>query len=360
MSLRANSQNYGSRRIRLLARLSAAMLVSAFALTSQVKAAPIKYAEQLLVLGCGGATTGALGNVSFADAFITFTFIGDTDNVLPFSVPLSNGYENLLGTATVTVTDLNLVTLAQGTFLPSAGIFVSVDNANAGIGFGSFGVLPSNSSFPGQPVYPAGLNTTVGSYDLRSDFNVSGYAISCVGFGNTGPCGGPIPLPTTGGDFYLNSGAGGSCPVNIANGSFQAQTYPLTPFSAFKANVEFGGTPLTNFEINGAFTLGNGSNGINPVTDVVTLQIGGYSVTIPSGSFTQTHGGTYVYAGKMGGVALEVRIAPMTKEGSDGPVSVNSYSFQAEGSGANLAGTANPVTVVLTIGDDSGTTTASP
>ena len=108
--------------------------------------------------------------------------------------------------------------------------------------------------------------------------------------------------------------------------------------------------PPTSFEINSSFTLGAGSNGINPVTEPVTLQVGNYSVTIPKGSFTQTRKGAYVYEGTIGGVALEVRIAPL---------SANSYSFKAEGSGANLTGTTNPVTVGLTIGDDSGATTAS-
>ena len=238
--------------------------------------------------------------------------------------------------------------MAQGTFLPSAGIFVSVDNTNAGIGFGSFGVLPTSSNFPGQAVYPAGLNTSVGSYDLKSDFNVSGHAISCVGF--PGQCGSAIPLPTTAGDFYLNPGSGGQCPVNIANGVFQAQTHPVTPFSAFNVKLQIGGTPPRSFEINSNFTLGAGSNGINPVTEAVALQVGNYSVTIPKGSFTQTHKGAYVYEGTIGGVALEVRIAPL---------SANRYTFQAEGRGANLAGTTNPVTVGLTIGDDSGATTAS-
>jgi hypothetical protein len=208
-------EHSGTWRTRPLVRLSAVLMLSVFVLTSQVKAEPIKYTEQILVLGCNGATTGALGNVSFGDVFIMFSFQGDTSNVIPFSVPGSNGYENLLGTATVTVTDLNLVPLAVGTFLPSAGIFVSVDNSNAGIGLGSFGVLPTNSSFPGQPVYPAGFNASVPSYDLKSDFYVTGHAISCVGF--PGSCGSAIPLPTTAGDFYLNPGSGGQCPVNIAN-----------------------------------------------------------------------------------------------------------------------------------------------
>jgi hypothetical protein len=85
------------------------------------------------------------------------------------------------------------------------------------------------------------------------------------------------------------------------------------------------------------------------VTDTVTLQVGGYSVVIPQGSFKQTFKGGYVYEGRIGGAALEARIVP---------VSANTCRLTAEASGANLAGTTHPITVGLTIGDDSGTTTA--
>ena len=49
----------------------------------------------------------------------------------------------------------------------------------------------------------------------------------------------------------------------------------------------------------------------------------------------------------LNGVALEVQIVPL---GS------NSFQFKAEATGVNLTRLANPVTVVLTIGDDSGST----
>jgi len=49
-------------------------------------------------------------------------------------------------------------------------------------------------------------------------------------------------------------------------------------------------------------------------------------------------------------VALEALIAS-----SDG----KSFTLQAEGKGADLTGTVNPVAVGLTIGDDSGTTTVT-
>src|SRR5260370_39266491 len=93
--------------------------------------------------------------------------------------------------------------------------------------------------------------------------------------------------------------------------------------------------------------LGAGSDGINPVAEDVTLQVGPYSVTIPDGSFKRNKKGAYVFAGIINGVSLQFRIVP---------VGGNSYTLQAEGSGANLTGISNPVTVTLTIGDDSGST----
>ncbi len=47
---------------------------------------------------------------------------------------------------------------------------------------------------------------------------------------------------------------------------------------------------------------------------------------------------------------LEVKIRPL---GGD------TFRFEAEAEGANLAGTANPVTVQLSIGNDTGTTTVT-
>ena len=121
---------------------------------------------------------------------------------------------------------------------------------------------------------------------------------------------------------------------------------PLTPFASFTGKLDVT-VSTGSFDLNSSFTLGAGSNGINPVTEDVTLQIGPYSVTIPAGSFTKNNKGSYVFAGTVGGVAVEFRI---------NPVGGNSYTLQAEGSGANLTGISNPVTVTLTIGDDAGST----
>jgi len=125
---------------------------------------------------------------------------------------------------------------------------------------------------------------------------------------------------------------------------------PAVPFSAFAAKLEISGRPPTSFEINGSFTLGVGSNGISPVNEAVTLKLGTFSVTMPQGSLKKSYGGRYVFEGTIDGVALELGIVPVT---------TNTYTFNAECSGANLSGTVKPVSVVLTIGDDHGTTTST-
>lgn len=264
-----------------------------------------------------------------------------------FSVPGVSGYENLIGAASVKITDAGTqAVLAEANFRPRAGIFLSVDNTNAGIGIGSFAVPDqSSSSFPGEPVYPLGIEGQRGSftYDLQSKINVSGVGISCVGF----PvliCGAPKALPTSAGNLILYQTPNVCCQASAV---FTAQLQRLTAFSAFTARA---GISPRSFDGSGSFTLGNCSNGINPQTEIVTLRVGNYSVAIPSGSFVRTTRGAYVYETTISGVALEIRITP---------VSATSYSFKAEGRGANLTGTTNPVTVWLTIWDDAGTTSVT-
>jgi hypothetical protein len=86
------------------------------------------------------------------------------------------------------------------------------------------------------------------------------------------------------------------------------------------------------------------------LTAAFTLQIGKYTVTFPAGSFNLNANGTHNFNGVINGVSLSVQIAP---------TSYNSFAFKAERSGADLSGITHPVTVVLTIGDDSGSTTAT-
>ena len=62
-----------------------------------------------------------------------------------------------------------------------------------------------------------------------------------------------------------------------------------------------------------------------------------------------TRNGRFVFEGKVNGVTLKVRIAPLGN---------NSFTLRARGMGVDLSTLTNPVTVALTIGNDTGSTTA--
>lgn len=301
---------------------------------------------------------GNLGPVTFGSpnppAVLTFTFEGDTADVFSWNATgpfhTATGFEIAVGSASVTVTDQATGTvLAKGNFLPTAGIFVSVDSTNQGIGFGSGAVLDqTNPAFPGEPVYPFSMISfgPISAYDLKSNFTAAsnGWVISCVGF----PvliCGTPKNLATDAGDLFLYQTPNLCCNPSAV---FTAQVHALTTFAAFSAELE---EEHGTFGLSGKFALGAGNNGISPPNEAVTLQIGNYSATIPAGSFVKTATGAYVYEGSAGGAALRIRIAPGATSGR--------YTLDVEGRGANLIGGGRRVTVGLTIGDDLGTTTVS-
>ena len=102
------------------------------------------------------------------------------------------------------------------------------------------------------------------------------------------------------------------------------------------------------FEMTAIFTLGPNNNGIAPLTEAVTVQVGPFGTTIPAASFKQKKG-RFTFEGVIDGVKLEAVLRSL--------ILGNDYEFTVEGKGADLTGTENPVTVGLTIGDDSGSKT---
>lgn len=143
---------------------------------------------------------------------------------------------------------------------------------------------------------------------------------------------------------------------------------PTVPFAPFKAKAEIDEDRRTSFRVEGFFTLGADSNGINPVSETVNLQVGTFSVTIPAGSFEEKGKHAFRYDGQIIDVDLRITIEQGDwddhdhKDRSDHdrqevPDHAKDYLFTAEGRGHILAGVANPVTVGLTIGDDTGSTT---
>jgi len=144
--------------------------------------------------------------------------------------------------------------------------------------------------------------------------------------------------PTTGALTSLGSPfTAGTNPISVA-------ITPLVPFATSFAKLEIA---KKGFGLNESFTLGANSNGIDPVTENVTLQIGTFSVTIPGGSFKLNPNGSFAFQGVINGVSMQVLIMPLGN---------NIFTFKAQGTGVDLTGLTNPVTVVLTIGDDRGST----
>lgn len=103
------------------------------------------------------------------------------------------------------------------------------------------------------------------------------------------------------------------------------------------------------FDLEAEITLGDNSDGILPPKEIVTLRIGSYSATLPSGSFKKKKHGSKLFRfhGKVNGVALDLTL----QRGK-----ANHYELMAFGRGAKLRGIENPVPVTLTIGNDRGNT----
>jgi uncharacterized delta-60 repeat protein len=122
------------------------------------------------------------------------------------------------------------------------------------------------------------------------------------------------------------------------------------PFSAFRAKLKIAVAPEANddaFKMKARFTLGDDSNGINPLSEDVTLQIGTFSTTLPAGSFIEAAKRRFEFEGVINGVAFEAVIQSFSH---------GQFLFKIESQGADLTGTVNPVPGILTIGNDTGST----
>jgi hypothetical protein len=100
------------------------------------------------------------------------------------------------------------------------------------------------------------------------------------------------------------------------------------------------------FKVNGTFTLGAGNNGINLATETFTLQVGSYTISVAPGSFTPTG----KYEAIVGGVAVKLQLTYMGG---------STWQLKAEAKGCGKVANSNPVTITLTVGDDTGTTNAT-
>jgi probable HAF family extracellular repeat protein len=119
----------------------------------------------------------------------------------------------------------------------------------------------------------------------------------------------------------------------------------LIPFSKLDAAVDISDRRKPTFAASGSFTLGADSNGIHPLTETLVLELSGYHIGIPPSSFVEILG-AYFYQGKIGSVAVEAMVWPAAP---------NMFLFEIVGAGAAGLPSGCPRSVVLTIGDDTGT-----
>jgi YVTN family beta-propeller protein len=156
---------------------------------------------------------------------------------------------------------------------------------------------------------------------------------------NTGAANNTVSVISTASNTVTATVRVGNAPIGVA----------LTPaifFSAFSTKLDISSA---GFDLKGTFTLGTGGS-INPPTQPLSLQVGTYTVTIPVGSFKAGPKGTFTFEGTIGGVALQIRLAP---------VKASTYSIQVDASGVNLTGLGNTVAVTLSIGINRGTTSVT-
>jgi subtilase family serine protease len=146
---------------------------------------------------------------------------------------------------------------------------------------------------------------------------------------------------TTGWDFTTGIGT-----INAFN---LVMNWTTVPFSAFSVAQLFVYPNQPGFALNSNFTLGGASNGIDPPTEPVTLEIANFATTIPPGSFVLSSAGTYTFVGVINGFNLKLLIKL---------TSGKNYIFGATATNVSLT-VNNPVTVTLIIGNDSGTAIAN-
>jgi len=132
--------------------------------------------------------------------------------------------------------------------------------------------------------------------------------------------------------------------------STPASSAGVLPFAslAAAAQIELGpGAGDNRFALEALFRLGPGSDGIDPLTEDVTLEVGTGTWVIPAGSFSRNRFGTFVFQGTIGTTRLSAVLQPLRG---------GRYAFAVAADHAALDGTANPVPITLIIGDDGATT----
>jgi len=121
-----------------------------------------------------------------------------------------------------------------------------------------------------------------------------------------------------------------------------------TPFAHLRARADIVVTSRPGgdlFDMEATFLLAADSNGIDPLTEDVTVILGPASWVIPAGSFRQRRDGWMTFQGTQESTRLWATLLRLRDD---------RWVFAIFGTGAQLGTVKNPVLVRLRVGDDAG------
>jgi probable HAF family extracellular repeat protein len=209
------------------------------------------------------------------------------------------------------------------------GNFGSVTQSLIGV------VIDMNSAPQGYSVGPFLYSADTGTLQLSSVMppicpvpwfcDPYGSIYSANGINDAGQITGGGPDPSTGYPFAV---------------LFSPETIPL---AAFQAKLQITGKGERHVRLRGSFSFVPDSNGFDPVTQPVLLQLGSLPLAIRKGSFQQDSKGDYVFQGVIGTAAVDFRISPVT---------TTSFTFRVEGRTGRPFRVTNPARFILMIGSN--------
>jgi hypothetical protein len=306
------------------------------------------------------------------------------------------GIYNGVGTLTVTNSTISLNSASFGGGIANQGPLTLVNStiadnsATQGAGAGLSNLAPSfiakgnvfanggsggNCALDGGPVTSLGYNisddnTCASAFNGTDDENsvVKGAGLNPDGLENNGgptetmallpdsPAVNHIPLSDCTdqkGNRIATDQRGVTRPQGSACDSGAFELGELTgslPFSGFKALLAIETGQHSAFGLRSWFSVANSGKVLDPISVPVALRIANYTVNVPAGSFRRlwdSSSSPYIYEGTIDGTRLVMGLIPRASK---------NYEFTAIGSPVVWHNVTNPVTVSLTIGTDSGTT----
>jgi hypothetical protein len=118
-----------------------------------------------------------------------------------------------------------------------------------------------------------------------------------------------------------------------------------TTVGRLQAKAALSGGRSKSLNLSGTFTPAASSDGLDPLSEEISIQVGPYTWLIPAGSFTIASDGAYSYQATVNGVKLSVQIKRVRGQWT---VKLNATP---------VSGITLPAAIGIRVGNDVGTTT---